>query len=236
MADPDPASAQPTHAPRQGAWRAELLCALEMAGLTGLAFTRPILDSFGRSPETFLVRGASAGDVLVFSLLVATVPLAVLTAVGAASRLAGRGPRAAVHLALIGLLGGVTAWRIGTDVGSGGTLVLVIAGVVAAAALTALRWRVPSTGTYLRYLGAASLIFLGQFLLLSPSSSLVLGDGGAPAGAAEIQAVQSADGDPPPVVMIVLDSLPTANLLDGTGRVDADLYPNLASLVDGVRR
>ncbi len=212
--------------------RGELLYALELAGLTALAFTRPILDSFGRSPETFLVRGATSGDVLVFALLVAVVPLALLSVVGAASRLAGRRPRTAVHLGLIGLLGGLTAWRIGTDVGWEGPVILVLAGLAAAAALAALRWRVPSTATYLRYMGAASLIFLGQFLLLSPSSALVLGDGGAPAGAEEIDAVQGGAGDPPPIVMILLDSLPTANLLDGTGRIDAELYPNLAALVD----
>ena len=231
MADPDPAPAAAARAPRWQALRAELLCALELAGLTGLAFTRPVLDSFGRSPETFLVRGATPGDVLVFALLVATVPLAALGAVGAAARLAGRQPRAAVHLALIGLLSGVTAWRIGTDIGSAGPLILVLAGVMAVG-VTAVRWRAPSTATYLRYLGAASLIFLGQFLVLSPSSSLVLGDGGSPAGAAERRAVQGGDGDPPPVVMVVLDALPTANLLDGAGRIDAELYPNLAGLAD----
>ena len=231
MVGSDSASAEPTRPSRRGMLRAELLSVLELAGLTGLAFTRPVLDSFGRSPETFLVRGATAGDVLVFALLVATVPLAVVSVVGAASRLAGRSARAAVHLALVGLLGGVAAWRIGSDLGSGGTIVVLV-GIAAAAGLAVVRWWAPSTGTYLRYLGAASVLFLGQFLLLSPSSALVLGDGGAPAGAAELRAVQAGDGDPPPVVMIVLDALPTAHLLDGTGRVDAGLYPNLAGLVD----
>jgi hypothetical protein len=36
--------------------------------------------------------------------------------------------------------------------------------------------------------------------------------------------------DAAPVVMVMFDGLSTGTLLDGEGRIDAELYPNLARL------
>ena len=43
-------------------------------------------------------------------------------------------------------------------------------------------------------------------------------------------AVRPVDELPPPVVMIVLDELPLASLMDRNGQIDANLFPNLAQL------
>jgi hypothetical protein len=216
---------------RGAALRGELLAALELCGLTALAFTRPVLDSFGRAPETFLVRDATPRDVVIFAVLVATVPALLAAVVGALGRIGGRRVRAGLHLALVGLLGAVVVWRFGTDITTRGRTLMPVAGVVSGAAFVALRMRIPQTGTYLRFLGAASAVFLGQFLVLSPSSSLALGDAVPATDADAADAVMAGtEGDPPPVVVLVLDSLPTVSLLDGAGNIDAGLYPNLAAL------
>jgi hypothetical protein len=212
--------------------RSELLAALEICGLTGLAFTRPVLDSFGRSPETFLARGAAAGDVVLFGLAVALIPALAVVVVGVASRLAGPVARRYTHLALIGLLGGVAAWRLGTDAAPWGPRALVALGLVGAAVLVVLRYRARPTATYLRFLGAASVVFLIQFLVLSPSASLVTGGGGSETAGSVAEAALGADGEAPPIVMVVVDALPTATLLDGTGQIDEELYPNIARLAD----
>lgn len=225
---PEPEGRRPR---RLRALRAELLAALEIGALTGLAFTRPVLDSYGQAPETFLVRGAGRFDVVLFGLAVTLLPAVAVAGVAAASRLGGWRVRRWVHVVLVGLLAGVVAWRFGADVASWGARRLAVAGVVGGVAVAAVRYRLPSTATFLRFAGAASAVFLLQFLLVSPSSQLVLG-GDEPGTRPEFtEAVLAAtDGDPPPVVVLVVDALPTSHLVDGDGRIDADLYPNLAAL------
>jgi hypothetical protein len=228
-AEPDPA-----FSPGRGGLRGELLAALEICGLTGLAFTRPVLDSFGRAPETFLARGAAPLDVVLFAITVAVVPALVLAVAGALTRLTGPRVRRWVHLVTVGVLGGVVVWRFGADVASVRPLALAAAGAVGGAALVVLRHRVRPTAVYLRFLGAASAVFLLQFLVLSPSSSLASGGDGPPLDPAATDAVLAAtDGEPPPIVMVVADALPTATLLDGAGNIDGELFPNLDRLAGG---
>lgn len=231
MAGRDP---DPTFDPERGRLRGELLALLEIGGLTALAVTRPVLDSFGRSPETFIVRGAERWDVVLFALGVAIIPAIVVAATGAATLLAGRRVRPWAHLVLVGLLGGIAAWRFGSDVASWGPRPLAAAGLAGGVVLAVLRHRVPATVTYLRFVGAAGLVFVVQFLVLSPSSTLVTDSAGAAPGSDAAAAVRAGtDGDPPPIVVLVLDALPTAGLLDGAGHIDAELYPNLAELAGG---
>src|SRR5690606_25697506 len=91
------------------------------------------------------------------------------------------------------------------------------------------RARLTAVGTFLRYAGVlAPLVFLAQFLLLSPAGDLARGGDDSEARAPTAEA--PAGGDLPSVVFVVLDALPTAMLLDGDGAIDAELYPNLAAL------
>lgn len=101
--------------PARGRVRRELAALGEVAGLAGLAFTRPILDSFGRSPETFITRGASGADVVAFALIVALVPTLVVGLLGLVAGLAGDRSRARFHLAAVALLAGLAVWRLGAE-------------------------------------------------------------------------------------------------------------------------
>lgn len=169
---------------------------------------------------------------MLFAVAVAVIPTLVLVVVGAAARAAGTLVRAAVHLAAVELLGGLVAWRFGTDASPWAPPVPVGAGVVVGACLVVLRHRVRPIATYLRFLGAASVVFVVQFLAFSPAAPLVTGGGGAtPSGSGE--AAQAArDSELPPIVVLVVDALPTVSLLDGAGHIDGDLFPHLADLAD----
>jgi hypothetical protein len=213
-------------------WVAELLLALEVAGLAAFAFSRAVLDTFGRSPDTFVARGADAATVVLFGLVVALGPPLALALAGLAGRPFGPTVRRWVHLGLVAVVGGLAVWQIGQSITGypPESQKLMIAGLAGGALLGVLRAARPSTRSWLRFVGAASLIFLVQFLFLAPSSSLVLGDG--PEFDDEVAADVSASlgDDPPDVVVLVFDALPTGSLLDGTGQVDAETFPNFARL------
>jgi hypothetical protein len=221
----------------RGSWRDEIGLGLEVAALTAFVVTRPVLDSFGKSPETFVARQATTTDIVIFGLLLAFVPALVVAAVGGLTRLLGPTLRSRVHIALITLLGGLAAWRLVRDLtGSPGTAkkVLVAAAVVGPL-LGLVRHKVPGSATFLRYAGLASVIFLVQFLALSPVASLAFDRGGGvddDVAAGVRDDLEARDGAPPPVVLVVMDAFPTATLLDGSGHIDAAAFPHLAALAD----
>ncbi|HEX6420426.1 MAG TPA: sulfatase-like hydrolase/transferase [Acidimicrobiales bacterium] len=225
-------SAPPAPASRPGAARREAGLALELVALTAFVAARPLLGSLGRSPETFLARGADWTDVVVFTLLVVLVPAAAPVATGLAARLAGGRVRAAVHVLLVGALAGLAAWQLARDRTDIQLLPLGLPlGVVAGAGVAVLRHRTELLGQFLRYAAVAALLYPAQFLLASPTSAIVLGGRHGSADPEATAAVARAVGDdPPPVVLLIFDGLPTGLLLDGEGRIDAGLYPNLAAL------
>lgn len=210
--------------------RDEVLLAVELAGLTALAFTRPVLDSFGRSPQSFLARNADALDVVAFALVIALAPVIAVALVGTATRLFGSRMRAVTHLVLLGGLTALTVLRFGSDATSWSLPVVAVLAVVAAVAVALARHRLPSARSYLRVLGAtAVVIFVVQFLVLSPSASLVTSRPVAAGGEGELASSTSL----PPIVVITVDAFPTAQLLDGHGQIDAGLYPEIAALAGG---
>ena len=128
------------------------------------------------------------------------------------------------------MLGAAAAWRLGTDLTARGRWLVVVGAAMTGALLALARLKVRTTATFLRFLGAASVVFVVQFLVLSPASDLVFGAAASTDHDAADALLAASDGQPPPIVVVVLDALPTASLLDGTGHIDADLYPNLSAL------
>lgn len=217
--------------------RNEVLLALELVALTSFAFARAILSAFGDTPEVFVGRGASRLDIVAFGLAVTLVPALVAVAVGAASGALGPRARHATHLGLVTVCAGLGVWRAAHDPTGGRTWALpaLAVGAAGGVAVGLLRWRRRTRGvtaSFLRWASIGAVVYLVQFLWLSPVSSHLL----RAAGAADRDAVAAATAglgdDAPPIVMVVFDQLPTASLLDGTGAIDRELFPNFAALAD----
>ncbi len=203
----------------------ELRPASELLGLATLAITQPVLDVFGRDLGTFLIRDVGTVQIVVFALVVALLPAALLlgleVAIGA---FGGTRARRLVHLLTCSSLGALGVYGIVRQAVDGSPeayLVLLLVCEV----LVALLWlSVPQVREGARYLSLAAPVFVAMFLLVSDVSALVLpgGDG--------VSVSSDGSGGGAPVVFIVFDELPTYSLLDGEGRIDASNYPAFARL------
>jgi len=210
----------------------ELMLSSELAALAAFAFSRPVLDTFGRSPGTFILRGVTGWWVVAFGVIVLAVPVLAAVAVGCGARRLGGGRSGEVHAGLVGLMGGVGVWRVGQELTGwpGDATKLVLGAILTGLLLVAARRWLSPAATFLRVAGAASVVYLVLFLVASPASDLrsmalpTMHD----ANLAEVG--DQLGDDPPDVMVLVFDELPVQSLLDGRGHIDGDLYPNFAAL------
>lgn len=168
----EPAAAVPEGPEPRWSVGREALLALEILALTSFIWARPIFRSFGRSPETFVARGADWTDIIAFALLVLLVPL--LLVVGGELILQAVWPplRRGARFVVVGVLGGLVTWQVfGYFVESSGASG-VAAAVIGGALLAVTTSRLPSVRTFLRYASIGALVFLVEFLALSPVSSI----------------------------------------------------------------
>jgi sulfatase-like protein len=196
--------------------------ALHLGGLWALAFAQPLFALLGRSAEFFVARGNTTGDILLLALGYALLPplvgALVVWALGRVRPVLGR----AALLALLAVLVAALFLPALGDLLSGSSLAIPLALVVGAAAAALYRRRA-GVRTLVGVLGAAPLVVLVLFLVLSPVHELVFPteSSGAVAGPSRSST---------PIVQIVLDELAVSTIDSGNGRIDAALFPNLARL------
>jgi sulfatase-like protein len=207
--------------------RWELLAFLELAGLCGLAITQPLLDLIGRSPDFLLMERVDTLDVVLLAVAIALVPPVALWGLGAASGLAGRQWRRAVHILVVTGLGVALAVQVGKQLTGVRGLPMAVAAVLAGLVGTVLYLRLRVLGKILRVASVGPLLSAGLFLFASPASALVL-----PQSTPAPQAGPATAAKRPPILVFALDELPLASLLDERGKIDAYTFPNLAWLAE----
>jgi len=212
---------------RFGGWRREARCFIEFFALTGIAIVQPVFDVLRRnSNDIFVIGGASRIQIIALIVFFLFVPPLGLWAVEVAAGLIAPKARRFVHAGLCGAVVGFFAlevvWRQ-TDLGSAFRITIAI---VCALAAVALLLRFSVAGMFLRYLAFAPVVFTVMFVFSAQVSPLVI------SGSPDASVGGKVD-KPSRVVMIVLDEFPTESLLDGTGHVDAELFPNFAELERG---
>ncbi len=195
---------------------------LHLAALWAFAFVQPLLDLLGREPQFFVARGNTGADIVLYALAFTVVPPALMAL---AVWLAGRVRPALGEALMLVLVAALVAAILLPPAGDllGGSAASVAVALLVGAGAALLYARAAAVQTFLTVLSPAPLLFLVLFLAVSPASELVL-PGAQARGAAG--AVESEI----PVVMVVLDELPTTSLLDARDRIDARRYPAIASL------
>ncbi len=198
----------------------------ELLGLYTLALAQPLFSLVTHSPEFFSARKTPTAAVLIFALTVAFAPplLALLAERMAEAVRRGWGARLHDALRLVAL----TAIALGvlneldelmtkaTSRGAPGWLLVALAAACGFGALAMLRrsgtWR-----SFARFLAPAAPVVLFFFLTSVPI--------GSPSASPSTAASR-----PAPIVMVVMDELPTTSLLGADGRIDAARLPNFARL------
>jgi hypothetical protein len=196
---------------------------LEQLGVTGLVLAQPLFDLLGRNPSLVVLWGVSAAELIVFALAVVFVPPILLTAVEAMG--AAIAPRfsGVLHRALLALGLGVFGHTVVKRVTELGALVSIGVGI-----LSGVVWfivlRRSALRLWVRYLSPAPVVFALIFVFASAVTPVAFE---RDPGVDDV-----AIGAPARVVFVMLDELPLTTLLDGEGRIDADLFPSFAALAD----
>ena len=191
---------------------------LALLGLAGVAISQPVLAAFGDSPETFIFRNAYGGDVVLFALAVSIVPALLLWSAGVAIGFVWPSARADVHGASAGLLVGLAVAQLLSSFAPP-----VAFGVAA----------LVGVGTWMLIRRFAGARLWSQLLVLLPAYSLMVFLVASPASDAfGSESFEAAKAGPSttPIVLIVLDELPTASLITPDGQIDSTRFPNLAGL------
>ena len=200
----------------------------ELLGLSGIILAEPVLTALREGADVFVTRRAGRFDVVGLTLLILFgLPLALLLIeelVGLVGRRRGPAWRDDTHRVLLGGLGVLVVIRLVGQSGLPGplTAALAVAGGIALWAAVS-RWA--GVRLWLQYLGLFPLLLGAWFLATDPVRGLVLDVDGASGESASV-------GDPAPVLLVVLDELPLASLLDEGDRIDGEQFPNLARLAE----
>ena len=208
-----------------GSLRRETTLFLEVLVVASFAVGQPVLDVFGRSPETFVFAGAGLFAIAAFALLVTLIPALGLWALGAVLAVAGHRARLRAHYAFLWAL----CWVLGIQVLKKLTPLLDLPLALAGAAVgTGLAWVLLGPWKLRRWLAhawPAPIAFVLIFLLVSPVSKLVRP---TPADSAAV----GRGAEPVTVVMVIFDQLPLLSLLDAEGNINGRRFPNFRALAD----
>ena len=195
---------------------------LELAVLWTFAVAQPLFDLLKDNPEFFAARGSSGLDVISFAVLLVVVPPLLGLAVELLVGLAGERARTGVHLVLIAALVALIAAQALKKAFDTSDLLLIVLSLAIGGGVAGLYAGAEPVRTFLRVLSPAPLVFLVLFLFTNPISELAFPD---EAQARTIGGVARA-----PIVVVLLDELPSNTLVGDGGRIDGERYPGFAEL------
>jgi hypothetical protein len=195
---------------------------LNLAVLWTFAVAQPLFDLLKDNPEFFAARGSSGFDIVSFSLLLVLLPPALLLAIELLIGLAGPRFRTGAHMVLLGgLMALIAAQALKKSLGASDVVLIALA-VAIGAAVAALWARAEPVRSFLNVLSPVPLVFLLLFLFSGQISELAFP---SEAKARSIGGVARA-----PIVVVLLDELPSDTLVDDQDRIDAKRFPGFGEL------
>jgi Sulfatase len=222
MSSAEAAAAPKPAAPEPHLWREALWAYLGLAVLWTFAVAQPLFDLLKDNPEFFAARGSSGFDVISWSVLLVVLPPALLLGIELLVGLAGRAARRGAHLVLIaGLVALIAAQALKKAI-DGSDLVLIVLSLAIGAGVAALFARAEPVRSFLRVLSPAPIVFLCLFLFTDPISKVAFPD--------EAQARTIGGVSQAPIVVVLLDELPSNTLIGENDKIDAQRFPGFGEL------
>ena len=202
-------------------WRAPPTWSSFLA-LWSFAVAQPLYDLLAPNPEFFIEHGMGRLGLGLFVLVLsALVPLATATAIEALARLNDR-LGAWLRLACLAVLAIALAAQIVTRLrGLSGPVVAALA-VLLGIGLVAVCYRWTAAHGVLSWVAVASLVIFPAFFLSAPSIR------GLWLPTSQVESLRGGTGAP--IVILILDELPLASLLDASDNIEARHFPNFARL------
>ncbi len=195
---------------------------LVVVGLTGFAFTQPLLSLLGENPTLFSRYRVTDSAMVVFGLALAVVPPVLLWGIGAVTALVNRHAGDVVHLVTVVVLVALTAARVIRNAGLRPNVLVIPLSVLAGVLFAVACARFTPLALWARFTAFLPLLAVALFLFTSPAGSLATSRSSADDG----------ERSSAPVVFVVLDELPTISLLTPDGELDADRFPNLVRFAE----
>jgi hypothetical protein len=196
---------------------------LHLLVLASFAIAQPLYDLLGSNAEFFVAHRSDPPDLITLTGLVSLgIPLGLIFV---------RGIAGAIHRRLGGLIQSLAVTALTTLILlpplkqlenlSGDTQIGLAGGIGIAFIL--FYWRFHLVRQYLSFLSPAALIFPLLFLFHSPVSKLL----SAPE---QVDSTLPVIGKKAPIVILLLDELPTFSLLGEQRRINPARYPHFAAL------
>lgn len=201
-------------------WRELAVAWVHLAVLWAFAFAQPLFQVLVDSPEFFVARGNTGGDVVLLAFGLVLVPPTALLAVELVL-VAWPALRRLAHLLFVAGLAAALALQLLKSVADGPTVVLVVLALAVGACFALAYDRTRGVPAALTVLAPAPVLFLVLFFT-SGVSELFRSDDDVPVRA-DVRAGA-------PVVMLVMDEFSVELLMDEHRRIDATLFPNFAAL------
>ncbi|GIU84469.1 MAG: hypothetical protein KatS3mg008_1244 [Acidimicrobiales bacterium] len=231
---------------------------LELLAVSNLAVALPLLTDFAGDPQTFVTLEVTRTQLLALAILLVLGPPASAYLLTRLAGLFSSVFRWSLHCLWVVIFSGLFLQQLLKSLLKIGGPSLVVATVCLSLVVGLSYLRARALGSTLRNLAVLPPLLVAWFLFLSPLSGIFFGREPEVARADKVEG-QSGPGTttttnpalalhikpdtaegtvdtnvriarPRDVVVVVFDALPTALLLDGSGKVDADLYPNFAAL------
>ncbi|HJS72489.1 MAG TPA: sulfatase-like hydrolase/transferase [Acidimicrobiia bacterium] len=193
-----------------------------IGGLSAVAFVAPLLDLYGRNPEVFVANRTSVVEIVLFAVgICAIIPALSWAVLAAADAFGGRAPTIA-YRSISALLALATGFVVSRQVLPESTLGAVALALGIAAAVYWLSQYMEIV--FLVAAGAVPVLFV-LFLATSATSRLIWEE---PEAAPDSVPVEN----PANLVMIQLDEMPLASIMETDGTVNEKLFPNFARLAE----
>jgi hypothetical protein len=203
--------------PKAAAW-----AYLNLAVLWTFAVAQPLFDLLKDNPEFFAARGSSGFDIISFSVLLVVLPPLILLGIELLLGLIRPEVRLGAHVLFLGVLVALIAAQALKKSIDASDTVLIVLSLIVGAALAALWARAEPARSFLNVLSPAPLVFLLLFLLSSSISELAF--------PSEAKALSVGGVSRAPIVVVLLDELPSNTLVDQNDRLDTKRYPGFAEL------